>query len=195
VLDENQVLLYYNALTNFDTNKVNSDIRMVSSADGVTFGGDTEVLRHDSGCAGCGDEIWPTSVFRSGSKWYFYYSGNLWNIYLATLSSPTTLETTKLALDLGENIISAMAVPLGDTDLAVFLPYQTFSPPWTTHVRATTLSDPAILGEEQVIYDMPALGSHQLYYRDEESQQWLMFYQTTPDNVSETNIGLMTSPL
>ncbi|MFQ5635918.1 MAG: hypothetical protein ACE5G3_11395, partial [Gammaproteobacteria bacterium] len=178
--------------TNFAPGRVNSDIRMITSTDGINFANDVEIVAHDSGCSGCGDEVWPDSVFRSGNNWYLYYSGNLWNIYLATLSSRTTVTQTVKALDLTNKIITALAVPTTPTEVAVFLPYQTSGAPWTTRIRTASLADPATMSGEVGRYDINSVGSHQLYYLDESSNQWLMFYQTSPQNVSVTNIGMMT---
>ena len=193
-VDGNEIVMYYNALVHSGGARVNSSIRVMTSTDGVSFSNDAELIGYNSGCAGCGDEIWPTSVIRSGSTWYVYYSGNLWNLYLATLSSRSTLVKTELALDLGDQIISGMAVPLDVNNLVVFTPYQTFGAPWTTAVRTTTFANPSVLSSEVTRYEINSVGSHQSYYFDNLTNQWLMFYQTSPGNTAATNFGLMTVP-
>lgn len=194
IVDGTEIVLYYNAMRSPSAGSVNSSIRVMSSTDGVNFGNDTGLIEFNSGCAGCGDELWPTSVIRSGSNWYVYYSGDRWNLYMATLSSRNTVVNTELALDLGDRIISGMAVPLDASNVATFMTYQTFGAPWTTVVRSTTFADPSNMSAELERYEISGVGSHQSYYFDDQTNQWLMFYQTSPGDTSVTDIGLMTAP-
>ena len=84
-----------------------------------------------------------------------------------------------------------MAVPLSGTNLATFLTYQTFGAPWTPVVRTTTFADPSVLSFVVERYEINSAGSHQSYYFDDQTNPWLMFYQTSPGNVSVNDIDLM----
>ena len=64
----------------------------------------------------------------------------------------------------------------------------------TTVVRSTTFADPSNMSAELERYEISGVGSHQSYYFDDQTNQWLMFYQTSPGDTSVTDIGLMTAP-
>lgn len=186
------VVLYYNGLTWIGGNQVNSDIRMRESSDGINFGSETLLIAHDDPVDGAGDEIWPVAAFRNGSTYWVYYSGDLWNLYVAEFSNKSTLIDTDPVLDTGTRHFGCSAITKDGTNLAIPVAIQSFGTPWKTTIRSAPTSAPMNISSELELYDL-GNGSYQTFFYNILDDKWYMFYQTSPGDVDETEIGVMSA--
>lgn len=150
-LDTNdEIVLYYSALTEDSPTTVVSDGRLAVSSNGLDFSDQGMVLSHsDSGVWGYGDELFPVGAFREGSTYYVYYIAKgysaYWDVALAQGSSRSNIDgDTQKVLDAGSDWFkSGCPMRLSATKIVVSLCRNALTEQRTADISSPqTLSSP-----------------------------------------------------
>jgi len=173
--DGGTILLYYGAMYEYTAGSVHTSIRKRESSDGYTFTGDTEVLAYNSGCSGCGDEIFPTGVFKSGSTYYLYYMTDGWDLRMATMTDADTVSTTEAIITTGDSVRGMDGVivrPDGEVIIAVG---RYDGSDVNIQLRADTESDPNDFDTLLETWDFFPAYQEYAVYLDTDVGKWFIY--------------------
>jgi hypothetical protein len=196
-LDSNDdVVLYYGAMTSSSPGSVNTDVRLAVSNDGFGFDDLGVVVDHgDPSVWGFGDEVGPLGAFSANGVWHVYYGSfsgyeTRWDLGLAWGPSRDNLPDTQAVLTSGSYIIGGTdAVWLDSETIALFI-VRDFDL-WFVEVRTASVDSPGLLSEPVQIYDFPDF-THATVFLDKDTDTWFMYYYYGDDQFPE--IHLKTAP-
>jgi sucrose-6-phosphate hydrolase SacC (GH32 family) len=195
--NDGTVNLFHGGIDEFAAGRVNTDIVLATSSDGLTFTNQGIVLLHgDTGVIG-DDELSPIGAIYEGGKWWVYYSAKgsdvtNWTLTVASSTDKTNLNGTV------EDVAGSAAgqcVGCGDpvrlSESKVLVPILDNFSDRDIEMRTTTTAALNDLSTLAVTYDFADL-LHATIYLDRTLGKWLMCYINDSDR---TAIRLRTATM
>jgi len=190
--DQGEIVLYYGANTEESATKINADIRVASSSDGLRFNDLGEVLNHeDRSVWGSGDELFPITVIHDQGKWIVYYipNGTLQSgkLGVAHGNRHDALDTSSAVKSKNDPISvwgTAGHVKIDQLTYALILNNVREN---RTEVRLTSLQMPNEVSAPLVSYQFEGIQQATLLL-DQEKGSWFLYYRA-PDSY-----GVMVAP-
>ena len=201
---EGNIVMYWGAADagSPTSTSVDSDIRLSTSSDGLTFTDQGDIISHlNPAVWGYGDELFPLGVYQYGESWHLYYIakglfGIDWDVGLASGPAPDQLTQTRCALAKGSGsnyFGGGSIVALGPDTYAIFLVRNNGAP--FVEVRTFSPQTPHLLSAPVAVYSVPNLREATVFL-DHERKTWFMYAldSSTSTNYFEWHIHLKLAP-
>jgi parallel beta-helix repeat protein len=195
-LDENNnIILYYAAMTAIDAYSVVDDVRLAVSSNGFDFTDLGVVIDHsDSSVWGYGDELIPVGAFHANGQWYVYYIAKgvnaFWDLVLAWGPSRDNFPNTQAVLTSGSYVIGGGDPVWIETDTIAIFIVRDFNQ-GLIEVRTAPSSSPDQLSSPVETYDFGTNFRHATIFLDKETNTWFMYHRTKAGN----EVRVRTAPV
>jgi hypothetical protein len=193
LVDGGQVVFYYGANTEETSTTINSDARLATSNDGLSFTDQGVVLDHsDNSVWGWGDELFPIIALSDGGQWVVFYipHGVPPEFKLGVGSGPGRVQLVTQAATSGGVRVGAWGMggsgKIGPDTYALYL--NDLRVP-RMEVRTVSLTAPEELSAPVEIYNFPDFRQGTVFL-DEENATWYMYYR----NEDQDSYGIKLAP-